>query len=165
MNCLVDDTLSFYSSQFAISGTSLWRCERRSSIPDRYAHFPMYNSFTLWVGLSRSTLQNACKAGKDPQMPKFHSFLLLSLIDRFGKKNSQLAKYIRVTRNWSYQKLFCMILSNICFFVLFCKKKCFMLWKKNLNSWKFSWSPESLKNRTWFTGLERKAHNWPKIYA
>ena len=87
----------------------------------------MYNSFTLWVGLSRSTLQNACKAGKDPQMPKFHSFLLLSLINRFGKENSQLAKYIRVTRNWSYQKLFCMILSNFCFL-------CFLVWKSGLQA-------------------------------
>ena len=81
----------------------------------------MYNSFTLWVGLSRSTLQNACKAGKDPQMPKFHSFLLLSLINWFGKENSQFTKNIRETKNWSYQKLFCMILSNFCFL-------CFLVW-------------------------------------
>ena len=87
----------------------------------------MYNSFTLWVGLSRSTLQSACKAGKDPQMPNFHSFLLLSLINRFGKENSQLAKYIRVTRNWSYQKLFCMILSNICFCAFLYEKVLFVM--------------------------------------
>ena len=121
----------------------------------------MYSSFTLWVGLSRSTLQNACKAGKDPQMPKFHSFLLLSLINRFGKENSQLAKYIRVTRNWSYQKLFCMILSNFCFL-------CFLVWKSAFCYEKGAWCHENLLeimkvqnaivlvNWTWLTVLERK---------
>ena len=103
-------------------------------------------------------------------MPKFHSFLLLSLINRFGKENSQFTKNIRETQNWSYQKLFCMIFSNFCFLCFLVWKSAF-LWKGCLMSWKFAWSHESLQNGivlvnwTWLTVLERKTPNSPKVYA
>ena len=108
---------------------------------------------------------------KSWKSPKCYCFVKLNLTDRFGKENSQFTKNIRKTQNWSYQKMFCIILSNFCFFVLFGMKKCFMLWKMCLVSWKFAWSHESLKNTivlvnwTWLTVLERKTPNSPKIYA
>ena len=71
-------------------------------------------------------------------MPKFHSFLLLSLINRFGKENSQFTKNIRETQNWSYQKLLCMILSNFCFFCAFWYEKVLFVMKRVLDVMKIS---------------------------
>ena len=57
-------------------------------------------------------------------------FVKPNLTNWFGKKNSQSTKNLRVTQNWSYQKVFCIILSNL-FFVLFGTKKWRTRWNNN----------------------------------
>ena len=101
---------------------------------------------------------------------KYYCFGKLNLTIRFGKENSQFTKNIRETQNWSYQKSFCMILSNFCFL-------CFLVWKSAFCYEKGAWCHENflevmkvkntivLVNWTWLTVLERKTPNSPKIYA
>ena len=104
------------------------------------------------------------------KVSKILLFVKSNLINRFGKENSQFTKNIREKQNWSYQKMFCIILSNfwfLCFLVwksAFVMKRVLDVMKICLKSWK---SPKSivLLNWTWLTVLERKTPNSPKIYV
>ena len=82
----------------------------------------------------------------------------------FGKLNlTNLPIHQKYTRNTKLvlPKIFLHDFEQHLFFVLFCMKKCFLLWKGCLMSWKFPWSHESLQNAivllkwTWLTVLER----------
>ena len=101
---------------------------------------------------------------------KYYCFVKLNLTNRFGKENSQFTKNIRKTQNWSYQKMFCIILSNfwfLCFWyekVLYVMKNVLGAMEICLKSWKsqkyYCFGKLNLTNR-----FGKETPNSPKIYA